>query len=103
MANEMTEKLDAFLRWMEEQPVEEIPIPPMPKLTRQTNQCGPRSADLDNGHEHCDIAPCASCTNGVLIELEFIRDGSIKMVDSVKARRIAHLEKLLEASAFYFP
>ena len=52
---------------------EYTPEPTFPspyRLTRQTNQVGPRESYLDDNHDGCDVSPCASCVNAILLEMK---------------------------------
>ena len=68
------------------------PFPSPYPLTRQTNQVGPRESYLDDDHDGCDVSPCASCVNAILLEM--------KRLESCN-ERIAHLNNLLRSSPYY--
>jgi len=72
------------------------PFPSPYPLTRQTNQIGPRESYLDNDHDGCDVSPCASCVNGILLEMK-----RLDMKLPIHKERLAHLNNLLRSSPYY--
>ena len=66
------------------------------EMTRQTNWVGPE-IESDDEHKNCHRVPCANCTNGILLQLKLIREGSMKMGEF----EVAKMEKMLKASQHY--
>jgi len=73
-----------------------VTVPEPTPLIRQTNDPVPR-IDYHHEHENCSVSPCEHCTNGALIVLNFIKNGSIKASEL----EIAKLEQQLSASIYY--
>lgn len=68
---------------------------PMPTLTRQTNQVGPREAYLGDEHEECDEEPCACCLERWECDLDALK--TLDEIDGLTAYHIARHEKMVDA------